>query len=340
MRLYMVRRTRSFIRDNYAVTEEKTGRRYLVLDDGSRSFFPTRVPKKVEYSIGDYDDPYARLYSDPVVDAINRLSLPRYGLANYIAKQPPIKPTADEQKQLQGLGRAGKRLMGFSRTNLFKRLESGGPAYLQSIDRHILRNYIVLHAIENDKPLPLGTQNAALLDSATFDDDVDAAIPLPFDEEETSEQQEDADGETQIGPRDRLSGARRRPMRCMPPSLNRASSGCGPAYSTGVTGDAPGCRRAAPDRSSEDLRHVGCAQRCQACRAGQFVDADAPAREGFGLHAVCRYRPLSQERTSSARWMLLRALRAAPVTQLASPGGSVRRATTGPSSQKTRCGCW
>lgn len=202
MRLYMVRRTRSFIRDNYAVTEEKTGRRYLVLDDGSRSFFPTRVPKKVEYSIGDYDDPYARLYSDPVVDAINRLSLPRYGLANYIAKQPPIKPTADEQKQLQGLGRAGKRLMGFSRTNLFKRLESGGPAYLQSIDRHILRNYIVLHAIENDKPLPLGTQNAALLDSATFDDDVDAAIPLPFDEEETSEQQEDADGETQIGPRE------------------------------------------------------------------------------------------------------------------------------------------
>ncbi len=202
MRLYMVRRTRSFIRDNYAVTEEKTGRRYLVLEDGSRSFFPTRTPKKVEYSIGGHDDPYARLYSDPVVDAINRLSLPRYGLANYIAKKPPIKPTAEEQKQLQGLGRAGKRLMGFSRTNLFKRLESGGPAYLQSIDRHILRNYIVLHAIENDKSLPLGTQDAALLDSATFDDDIDASIPLPFDEDETSEQQEDANGAMRIDPRE------------------------------------------------------------------------------------------------------------------------------------------
>src|SRR5207302_355940 len=98
---------------------------------------------------------------DPVVEAINRLSLPRYGLANYILPRPPIKPSADEQAQLKGLGRAGKRLMGFCRTSLFKRLESGGPAYLQSIERHILRNYIVLHAIENDKPIPLGPQDAA-----------------------------------------------------------------------------------------------------------------------------------------------------------------------------------
>jgi len=200
MRLYMVRRTRSFIRDNYAAVDEKTKRRYLVMEDGSRSFFPARVPKKVEYSISDHDDPYARLYSDPVVEAINRLSLPRYGLANYIVAKPPIKPTADEQAQLKGLGRAGKRLMGFCRTNLFKRLESGGPAYLQSLDRHILRNYIVLYAIENDKPIPLGPQDAALLDSATFDDDIDAAIPLPFDDDETSEQQEDANGAVPIGP--------------------------------------------------------------------------------------------------------------------------------------------
>ena len=55
--------------------------------------------------------------------------------------------------------------MGFCRTNLFKRLESGGPAFLQSVERHILRNYVFLHAIEHDLPLPIGTQDAELLDT-------------------------------------------------------------------------------------------------------------------------------------------------------------------------------
>ncbi len=38
--------------------------------------------------------------------------------------------------------------MGFCRTNLFKRLESSGQVFIQSVERHILRNYIFLHAIE------------------------------------------------------------------------------------------------------------------------------------------------------------------------------------------------
>ena len=50
--------------------------------------------------------------------------------------------------------------MGFCRTNLFKRLESSGQAFIQSVERHILRNYIFLHAIENGLPLPIGTQDA------------------------------------------------------------------------------------------------------------------------------------------------------------------------------------
>lgn len=35
--------------------------------------------------------------------------------------------------------------MGFCRVNLFKRLESGGPAFLQSVERHVLRNFVVLY---------------------------------------------------------------------------------------------------------------------------------------------------------------------------------------------------
>jgi PLD-like domain len=44
MRLYMVRRTRSFIMDNYGETGAN-GRRFLTFEDGSPSYFPTRVPK-------------------------------------------------------------------------------------------------------------------------------------------------------------------------------------------------------------------------------------------------------------------------------------------------------
>ena len=45
MRLYLVRRTRSFIQDNYAETEQETGRRFLTYEDGTRSFFPTTRAK-------------------------------------------------------------------------------------------------------------------------------------------------------------------------------------------------------------------------------------------------------------------------------------------------------
>ena len=38
-------------------------------------------------------------------------------------------------------------------------------AFLQSVERHILRNFVFLHAIENGLPLPIGTQDAELLDS-------------------------------------------------------------------------------------------------------------------------------------------------------------------------------
>ncbi len=175
MRLYMVRRTRSFIQENYAATDPATGRKFLTFEDGTRSYFPDRVPKTVRFRIDEKQpgDQYARLYGPDVVAAINALKLPRYGLANYVAATPHKPPTPAEAKQLQDLSRAGKRLMGFCRTNLFKRLESSGHAFQQSIERHILRNHIFLHAIEKTLPLPLGTQDSGLLDTGNYDEDVD-----------------------------------------------------------------------------------------------------------------------------------------------------------------------
>jgi len=195
MRLYMVRRTRSFIQANYAKTDPDNGRKFLTFEDGSRSYFPNRIPKTVSFSIDDANsaDQYARLYGANVVDTINALNLPRYGLGNYVASSPHQPPTQTEANVLQGLSRAGKRLMGFCRTNLFKRLESSGQAFVQSIERHILRNYVFLHAIEGRHPLPIGTQDAEMLDARMYDEDVDAARvtgSLFEDEEDTDEKPE------------------------------------------------------------------------------------------------------------------------------------------------------
>ncbi|MDD5434336.1 MAG: helicase-related protein, partial [Nitrospira sp.] len=178
MRLYMVRRTRSFIQDNYAETDPDTGRRFLTFEDGTRSYFPVRQPKTVKFRIDDTnpDDQYARLYASDVVDTIKSLSLPRYGLGNYISENPHEPPSQGEAKIMQDLSRAGKRLMGFCRTNLFKRLESNGSAFILSIERHILRNNIYLHAIENGKPLPIGTQYPEMLDSSIYDEDADDTV--------------------------------------------------------------------------------------------------------------------------------------------------------------------
>jgi len=189
MRLYLVRRTRSFIQENYARTDPETGRKYLLFPDGRRSYFPVRVPHTVKFAITDEhaSDPYALLYSDSVVEAINGLNLPRYGLATYIATRPKERPTPGEASQLASLSKAGKRLMGFCRTNLFKRLESGGPAFLQSIERHVLRNYIFLHAIEHNQELPIGTQDAELLDPGVSDEDENALLPDATDDGDGSE---------------------------------------------------------------------------------------------------------------------------------------------------------
>ncbi len=175
MRLYLVRRTRGFIQDNYAKLDTERNRKYLEFPDGTRSYFPTRVPKTVKFKISEKDpsDQYARLFAPEVVDVVNGLTLPRYGLGNYEKPTPETPPSTDEGKVLGDLSRAGVRLKGFCRTNLFKRLESSGHAFILSVERHILRNFIVLHAIDNDLSLPIGTQDMGLLDDFGTDGDND-----------------------------------------------------------------------------------------------------------------------------------------------------------------------
>lgn len=166
LKMYLVRRTRSFIRDNYAQTDETNGRKYLTFDNGERFYFPNRIPRKIEYQF-DPDDPediYAKLFTLDVVNTINQMSLPRYGLGQFIDDNKLKDASASEKNQLDNLTRAGKRLMGFCRTNLFKRLESSGYAFLLSLARHAMRNYVYIHAIDNNKDLPIGSQETQVMD--------------------------------------------------------------------------------------------------------------------------------------------------------------------------------
>ncbi len=197
MRLYMVRRTRTFVKENYADVDcSKCGTRiiacetkcsscdsvrmgnarsYLTFSDGTRAPFPTRVPKTVRFELDDDNpaDQYAPLYSAAVVRRINQLELPRYGLGNYIHETPSKPPKPADARIINDLSRAGKRLMGFCRTNLFKRLESSGQAFLQSIERHILRNFVYLHALDNQLEIPIGSQDASLLDASFHDEELE-----------------------------------------------------------------------------------------------------------------------------------------------------------------------
>jgi SNF2 family DNA or RNA helicase len=173
MRLYLVRRTRSFIKENHSHLDKENGRRYLLFSDNTRSYFPARIPKTLKFPVNESDakDQYAQLYSDSVAKPIGRLALPRYGLGVYENQKTVFARTPEEQELMDNLSRAGKRLMGFCRTGLFKRLESSGNVYIQSLERHILRNQIFIHALENNLPLPIGSQDVEMLDSRMTDED-------------------------------------------------------------------------------------------------------------------------------------------------------------------------
>jgi superfamily II DNA or RNA helicase len=171
MRLFLVRRTRSFIIKNYATFDERDGRPFLTLPTGERMYFPIRKPVSVKFRSDpdDTSDPCARLFRDEIVQIIDHLNLPRYGRSLYKKDVLPADLSAADKKILEDLSRAGPRMKGFCRTNLFKRLESSAHALLLSIHRHILRNYLEIHALENDLPLPIGQQDAKLLDTRMRD---------------------------------------------------------------------------------------------------------------------------------------------------------------------------
>ena len=173
LKLFMVRRTRSFIIEHFASTDPENGRKYITFKNGDRSYFPDRVAKAFLYGFDPKDpkDQYAKLYSSHVTTVIAQLHLARYGLRLYV--EDNVRNTEAELHIIDDLSRAGKRMMGFARTGLFKRLESSGPSFLKSLQRHIMRNYVVMHALDSGLDVPIGQHEQELLEQAVDDQEPD-----------------------------------------------------------------------------------------------------------------------------------------------------------------------
>lgn len=169
MKLFLVRRTRSFIKENYAQTDPANGRKYLQFNNGHRSYFPDRVPCAIKFKTQEGDQ-YSRLYSEEIIETMRALKLPRYGLSKYIDEKKVEEAGKADKQLLQNLSRAGQRMMGFCMSTFFKRIDSSGYAFLLTIYRHILRNMVFIYAIDNKLKLPISDENA-LPDDFMDDDD-------------------------------------------------------------------------------------------------------------------------------------------------------------------------
>lgn len=174
MKLFLVRRTRTFIKDNYAKTDETDGRRYLLFNDGTRSYFPERLPKAIKFKT-EPDDQYSRLYSADMINKMEELKLPRYGLTQYLDDKKTSDANNIEKQLIENLSRAGNRMMGFCKSTFFKRIDSSGFSFLLTLYRHILRNMVYVYAIENKLPLPISDENS-LPDDYVEDADINQTM--------------------------------------------------------------------------------------------------------------------------------------------------------------------
>jgi len=168
---HLVRRTRSFIRQNFSKTDPENGREFLTFSDGSRFYFPKRIAHPLAHSFGP-SDPGRQMAEDSTLDVIQSLLLPRYGLTRYI--DAGKEGTELEAKTLADLQRASGQLIGFTRTSLYKRLSSCGHSFVVSLRRQLSRNLMYLYALEHGKSIPVGSILEGMVELDT-DDDVDDA---------------------------------------------------------------------------------------------------------------------------------------------------------------------
>ena len=174
---HLIRRTRSFVKRNYSKKDER-GKEYLTFSSGERFYFPDRVAMSIEHHFGK-TDPARIMVSEPTLDVLANLKLPRYGLARYVVAD--YAGTPEEIELIQKWEKASGHLSGFVLTGLYKRLSSCGNSFVISLQRHLARNEMWLYAIKNNLEIPVGSVLESMLDApegyvstAEEDQDIDA----------------------------------------------------------------------------------------------------------------------------------------------------------------------
>jgi len=150
MGLYLVRRTRSFIKKHYAEKDERGY--YLVFPvSGERSYFPRRKPR-VESVVEGADEEYALAME--TIDVVSGLVLPRQRLNLYLTEAAKSDETDEIVQRIKDRSAS---LQGIVRTGLLKRLSSSRAALMLSLQRHAVRDLSFMYALEKGLRLPVGS---------------------------------------------------------------------------------------------------------------------------------------------------------------------------------------
>ena len=157
--MFLVRRTREYIKEKYGTIDADTGEVYFTFRNGTRFSFPKRIALPLEYEGGD-NDPGDLLASEKNFDVIYNLTFARYALSGYLAKIEDFATGTD--KLLYEDLRKNNAVTGFIRTTLLKRLASSPKAFFITVEKMLLRSWVTLYALENGLDIPVGT----LADSA------------------------------------------------------------------------------------------------------------------------------------------------------------------------------
>lgn len=170
--LFLIRRTRKFVENNFGIFDEEHQRYVMKYPNGAEYSFPKRVPEPLDYP-GGPNDPGDRLASVENFDKMYELNYARYRLGAYL-KAEVTAHGSPESEVIEDLKKSVNSHSGFIRTTALKRLTSSAQAFLLTLERMLFRAYVLEHAITNGLPIPVGSLSNSAYDVAEeLDEDLE-----------------------------------------------------------------------------------------------------------------------------------------------------------------------
>ncbi len=168
---FLIRRTRKFLADNYAIYDKEKERNYFLFSDGEKYFIPNRVPSTLNFKNSELGEAQALLRSEKTIEQIDELNLPRYRLKNYLKEDLDLEKIKDKDLNefLTGVFKLGNNVYNFNKTFLYKRLSSSEYAFLISAKRRVNSDSFWIWCLSKKLDIPVGTIDSDLLDNLDSD---------------------------------------------------------------------------------------------------------------------------------------------------------------------------